>query len=184
MKIYDGYLTEEKLGTLLHRTMPEGKWISNKCVPNSGCKYRPDYRNDHYMVIVEYDGPSHYTSAKRVLTDYDKIEIFTDMGYKVINIPYFLQIDDIIFQGVFQPNGADKNGYEMSRFPHGFISDNCVLPADFCTAGLMAFALQIHKDFWPARDSILLSLKNKTEELGLATVMPLNTKDFSEHLPH
>lgn len=179
MRVYEGHLTEKKLGEFLEKVYPKGTWIKDKFCKESGTLYRPDFRNDHYMLAVEYDGPGHYTSAKRAIDDVNKHEAFTKIGYTVITIPYFLQIDDTIFHGVFENNGAKRNEYKMSDFPQGFIEDKCVLPADYCSCGLLRFSSEIHKKFWPAKDAILKSLELKKDYLGESMVMPIGAGDFS-----
>lgn len=179
MEIYEGFLTEKKLGSFLNLVFPEGEWINNKPLPNSGSKLRPDYRNDFYKIIVEYDGPGHYTNIKTMHRDHAMWNISKELGYTHITIPYFLQIDDTIFRAVFEANGAVlPKGYSTSKFPQGFIDKDCTLPASYCSAGLHRFYLELTKDFWPLSIDILNSLEDKVAVLGGSMVHPLIPYDY------
>ena len=48
------YLTEKLVGDFLKETFPNGEWIhNNKFMSHS---FRPDYQNDYYKLVVEFDG--------------------------------------------------------------------------------------------------------------------------------
>lgn len=59
-------------------------------------------------------------------------------GYKVISIPYFIQLDSYTINILF-----DKNISIKSSYPHGFIDSKCILPCDFCYLGLKRFKQDI-----------------------------------------
>jgi len=174
MKIYEGYLTEEKLGDFLQLVFPEGEWIYNKVIPGSGSKLRPDYRNDYYMLVVEYDGPGHYTNVNTTHRDLEIYDVCCKNGYTFISIPYFLQIDDCLFSAVFKPAGAIcPDGVEMSNYPQGFILDTCVFPASYCQNGLLRFSLEMDREFWPYKDDIMATLDRHAERIGETRVHSL-----------
>lgn len=50
---------------------------------------RPDNRNDDLMLIVEFDGLQHNTDPERIMTDRKNTEIYSNLEYKVVRIPYF-----------------------------------------------------------------------------------------------
>ena len=99
------YLTETTLGVFLQNTFPNN-WVHDKIVPNSNIKNRPDYRCDELKMIVEFDGYLHYTSMKSILNDYKKDEVYKQMGYKIIRIPYFVQLESRTIKMLF---GLDIN---------------------------------------------------------------------------
>ena len=82
------YLTEDLLGNALQKIIP-GHWIRDKKFVG---RTRPDFRNDVAKLIVEFDGSTHYTSAKRIVADKAKDLAEARAGYKVIRIPYFVQL--------------------------------------------------------------------------------------------
>ena len=51
------YLTESSLGIFLEKKLG-GNWIHNKSYLG---RFKPDYRNESTMTIVEFDGYAHYT---------------------------------------------------------------------------------------------------------------------------
>lgn len=151
------YLTEESLGIFLNEYLREGEWIHDKSFL---CKMRPDYRNDSTKTIVEFDGYLHYTSAKRIISDKIKDELYINNGYHVIRIPYFVQLSEQVIYNLFEIDIDYKQNY-----PHGFIDKTCILPADFCSLGIEKFKNDL-KRFHFISDEITKSLLNKIETYG------------------
>ena len=154
------YLTEENLIDYLAVIFPNVEWIHNKTFP--GYKFRPDYRNDGLKIVVEFDGYQHYTQVKNIIKDQEKDIIYTETGYKIIRIPYFVQIETRTIAGLF-----DKTIERELSYPHGFIANNStlVLPADFCELGVDRFISDLEK-FHYIKDDIVKSLKDKVDLLG------------------
>ena len=74
---------------------PGYSWIHDKPLGKiNGVTYRsrPDYRCEEHKIIVEFDGILHYSNPEQVLKDKYLTEIYTNLGYKVIRIPYFIQL--------------------------------------------------------------------------------------------
>jgi very-short-patch-repair endonuclease len=157
------YLTEESLGEFLkQRVAPD--FIHNKAFP--GYRFRPDYRSESLKLVIEFDGYLHYTSSARCVADLNNSDIIVDAGYKIIRIPYFVQLDSRVVELLF-PNITDKSGF--SNYPHGFIDRKAILPADFCTLGLERFMIEIDYFGCIAQD-IWNSLTTKQQDPR--TVMP------------
>ena len=155
--VYD-WLDENKLEILLNRIYKKD-FIRNKKVPNSDVLFRPDFRNDEIRLIVEFDGPRHYTQAKTCITDVERDELYTSMGYKVVRIPYYLQLETRTLKLLFNLD------YEMEQdYPHGFNEKGVVLPSDFCYLGTLRFNEEIKtisKSFPCIVDEIKETLKVK-----------------------
>ena len=156
------YLTEEKLGEFLKILYPDLEFIHDKIMPNSGILNRPDYRNDELKLIVEYDGDKHYKDTKSIKNDLIKNKMYRDtLGYKIIRIPYFVQLSKESIKHYF-----DKEIDIEQIYPHGFISKNCILPADFSEWGTGIFI----NTFNSLPDNIKTEIKNsiydKIQELG------------------
>lgn len=132
------YLTEKFLGDFLVKYFPKGIWLHDKTFLN---RKRPDYRNDFYKLIVEFDGYQHYTSAKRILDDKKKDDDAIKAGYKVIRIPYFVQLST---DSIFELFSLKIENY-VQTYPHGFIDPKAILPADFCELGLKKFKSDLVK---------------------------------------
>lgn len=163
------YLTEQKLGEYLKVIFPNNEFVHNKQVPNSGIKNRPDYRCDELKIIIEYDGHRHYTQSKVGLKDLEVGEIWRNIGYRVIRIPYFIQLSSEVIDDLFKIDIEWEQVYE-----HGFIDDCCVLPADFCTVGLTRFHFDLQQFEYIEHD-IIESLKNKIKQgLRKYEVVPIN----------
>lgn len=115
-----GFLRETKedaikagpdLDTGLHRTGLEEylaviypnthDWKHDQIIENTGRRYRPDYRSEQEKLIVEFDGLPHYTDPQNILNDIEKTKFYQNMGYKVVRIPYFIQLTNKVIEQLF-----------------------------------------------------------------------------------
>lgn len=158
------YLTEQSLGDFLNEKIP-GNWIHDK--PFLG-RFKPDYRNENRKLIVEFDGYAHYTQAYKILSDMAKDELYINSGYAVVRIPYFIQLSDSVCLTLFNRNITTNQVY-----PHGFIDKKCILPADFCEAGIKKFKQDLDR-FSIEKPDIIKSLKDKisSSKYGIQEVLP------------
>jgi len=160
------YLTEHNLGKFLLMNFNDGIWIHDKKFVG---RSRPDYRNDKLKLIVEFNGHQHYTSSKRIVQDEIKLNEETKLGYKVVEIPYFVQLSTDVCKILF-----DVELKIEQKYPHGFIDDKCILPADFCELGIERFKSDIKK-FACIKNEIVDSLKTKHKTLkNKKLVLPLS----------
>lgn len=75
-------------------------WIHDKQIDKEEIKkaniehrgYRPDYRSKELKSIVEFDEIQHYTKPERIKNDAEKNKYYSNLGYKVVRIPYFIQL--------------------------------------------------------------------------------------------
>ncbi len=71
-------------------------WIHDEainCLDNGKpSRKRPDYRSEQLKLIVEFDGVQHYTQPNNILKDKENTEFYEKCGYKVVRIPYFIQL--------------------------------------------------------------------------------------------
>jgi hypothetical protein len=156
------YLDEASLGRFLReRLNPET--VSDTLVPGIRRRFRPDYRSERHRLIVEFDGDQHYRSAKHVIEDAMRDQILTDAGYRVLRIPYFVQMTEPVIGGLFGDLVADRRPFK--DFPHGFIADTVVFPADFCELGVERFLADLSR-FAAIRTDILASLERATVGRG------------------
>lgn len=108
-------------------------WVHDKIIPNSQKRYRPDYRSDSLMLIVEFDGLPHYQNPKVILSDKEKDKYYKELGYNVVRIPYFIQLTKKVVKEIF---GVDV---KRELFPEGVSSlniENCNTPAFLCKSGV------------------------------------------------
>lgn len=154
------YLKENILELYLKEFYPFYNFVKNKTVSNSGIRNRADFRCDELNLIIEFDGYRHYSITKVILSDQKKDFIYKNMGYEIIRIPYFVQISEEIIDNLFNIKMKWKQVY-----PHGFIDEKALLPADYCELGIKRFIMDL-EIFSFIKDDIIKSLKNKIEGLG------------------
>jgi hypothetical protein len=164
----DNYLNEARLGEHLKVIFPDNEFVHDKPVPDSSNKRRrPDYRCDELMLIVEFDGISHYQNINIILSDIEKDKDYSSLGYRVLRIPYFVQLDKTTTYNIFGIALEE----ELYSYPQGFIDKKATLPASFCYNGLMKFEEDLKRFYWLSPD-ILYSLESKIQELGEERVLP------------
>ena len=67
-----------------------GNYVLNKI----GNKIRPDYLCKELKLIVEFDGYHHYLDPYVIYKDNINTELLKDLGYNVIRIPFYIQLDN------------------------------------------------------------------------------------------
>ena len=130
--IYQDYLTEFKLYTALCQLYPNN--IINKQVTVPETRYRSDYVIHELKLVIEFNGFMHYTLVKTILRDRKVVDIWESLGYKVISIPYFVQLDEVMIKHYF--NLENNSG---SNYHHGFIDKMALLPDNYCTIELKRY---------------------------------------------
>lgn len=105
---------------------------------------RPDARSEKLKLIVEIDGLPHYQNPDIILRDEISTKFYEDYGYKVVRIPYFIQLSNNAVKTLFDkecnielfdeshssmspelrntpaymcPLGIERMNNEFSRFP-------------------------------------------------------------------
>lgn len=147
------YLTEEKLKIFLYDYI-DNEFEFNKSVPFSKNKrLRPDFINEKLKLIVEFDGYGHYLNPKQILNDQFKDKEYPQLGYRIIRIPYFVQLSSDVINNLFKLNIDYKQTY-----PHGFIDKKAILPSSYCELGINRFLQDLEKFSFIKKD-ILESLK-------------------------
>ena len=167
-KMKSKYLTEESLGEFLRVIYPNYDWVHDQKFraeiesEEKTYNFRPDYCCHELRLCVEFDGPDHFTKASVIQADRNKdYTLIEKIGYKVIRVPYFIQLNTEGIKILFNKDVKIDYG-----FNHGFISKGVTLPADFCEQG--AWKLQVflsviksaeveasEKVFYQIRESLL-----------------------------
>lgn len=140
---------------------------------------------DHYIkfnsrdILIEFDGSQHYTEMKNYLKDREYTQAAESLGFKVVRIPYFIQlnskliayyigapltkisIDHTFLQG-FRVNGKDVipefNDTNAQEF-RNTLGYQSVLPNDFCVFGLKRFQDEMISLSNNGLDSIVQEIK-------------------------
>jgi very-short-patch-repair endonuclease len=163
------YLTEVSLGQFL-RERVDATFLANQPVPGLGRRFRPDYHSEAHKLVVEFDGDQHYRSARVILGDAKRDAFFTENGFRVIRIPYFIQLSRAVITDLFRDIAHTTS--DFLNFPHGFIASTVVMPADFCELGIARFEDDL-KRFGYISEDILQSLREAAAaRLDWRTVYP------------
>jgi hypothetical protein len=141
--------------TGLHRTglddylkviFPEiNDWIHDKALGEvNGKKYlsRPDYRSEQLKLIIEFDGLQHYTKPDIIEKDYRLTEVYTQLGYKVVRIPYFIQLTKKAVKTLFTIDIEDDL-FDETISSLGIQGLNT--PAYLCPAGVKRMAQEFER---------------------------------------
>lgn len=121
--------------------------IANKKLEETN--FRPDFIFPTLKLIVEFDGPHHYTNNITILKDIKRDEKTKSLGYKTIRIPYYIQFKKSEMITLFKDIPEIKNNIlkekdkVFSEFNNGFWSKNVVLPSSFCSRGMIRYKKEI-----------------------------------------
>jgi hypothetical protein len=120
-------------------------WIRDKAIGEiKGQRYkkRPDYRSETLGVIIEFDGLQHYTNPDIIEKDIENTKLYNLAGYKVVRIPYFIQLTNSAVKTMFDVEVSEElfNEKFSSLSTTGRNS-----PAYLCPAGLMRMAEDFKK---------------------------------------
>jgi len=92
---------EEYLKVIFSKT---SDWIHDKVIGEvNGVRYRkrPDYRSETLKIIIEFDGLQHYTNPDIIEKDIENTKLYNSFGYKVVRIPYFIQLTNKAVKTLF-----------------------------------------------------------------------------------
>lgn len=122
--------------------IPQSEWIHDKTLESIGKKIRPDYRHEESKLIIEFDGLQHYQKPERIKADDENQKFYEKYGYKVVRIPYFIQLSNDVVKQMF---GKDiKEPLFDATIPSMGIKEKNT-PAYCCPAGLKRMAKEFHK---------------------------------------
>ena len=148
-------------------------WIHDKALGKINgvlCRKRPDYRSESLKMIVEFDGMPHYTKAKNILYDIEKTKFYESLGYKVVRIPFFIQLTQKAIKTLFDIKIEEKMFNE--NYPSLSIEMENT-PAFLCGAGALRMARELKK--FPAQYKINIDFLKKENNIFLSGVDILET---------
>lgn len=130
-------------------------WLHDKSVDTLPkelkCRKRPDYRSETLKLIIEFDGVPHYDEPKQILSDYNTKSLYEHYGYKVVRIPFFIQLTNFAVKQLFDVD-VDEPLFNVN-FPSFGI--NGITPAGVSVAGLYRMA----REFIQFPDQYEINLK-------------------------
>ena len=141
--------TDNCLNKCLEKLFPNNLFIHDKFLKHNekyvinkfGQKIRPDYVCEELRLIIEFDGESgkngHYTDPFVILKDQINTKILENLCYKVIRIPFYIQLDKLTIKYFFNIE-YNQQLYDTAS-DHGFLHPLITLPSQFCETGIYRF---------------------------------------------
>ena len=162
----DGYLTQKKLASALGAIVGDD-WLGNELkLPNSRRRWDMAFCTEGHTTIIEYDGDAHYRDPLKIKIDSEKDAVADSLGYTVVRIPYWVQLDTETLSHYFGlPAVIDQD------FPHGFITTK-LFPASYCEMGVPRFRSELQSLPTSVSDAVIDSLRERAEEHGIEYVLP------------
>ena len=120
-------------------------WIHDKplgMVNDTLYKSRPDYRSEKLKLIIEFDGLQHYTKPDIIEKDLKTTELYKNFGYKVVRIPYFIQMTNKAVKTLFDVDVSEVL-FDETISSLGIEGKNT--PAYLCPAGVKRMAEEFKK---------------------------------------
>lgn len=123
-------------------------------------KLRPDYRSETLKLIIEIDGLPHYTNPENIEKDAKNTLDYEQGGYKVVRIPYFIQLTNSAVKQLFDVE-VQEPLFDESVPSLGI--KGCNTPAYICGAGIIRMAQEFRKfpDQYKVNVGYLESLNNE-----------------------
>ena len=120
-------------------------WIHDKALGMvNGTLYRsrPDYRSEKLKIIIEFDGLPHYTKPDIIEKDLKTTALYKTLGYKVVRIPYFIQLTNKAVKTLFDVDMSEEL-FDETISSLGIAGRNT--PAYLCPAGVKRMAEEFKK---------------------------------------
>ena len=91
--------------------------------------------------MIEFDGVQHYQKPERIKADVENQRLYEELGYKVVRIPYFIQLSNDVVRQMF--GRVISEPLFDDRIPSMGIKEGNT-PAYCCPAGLKRKAKEFH----------------------------------------
>ena len=162
-----GYLKQDKLECALREIVGSNSWRGREVrLPVGKRRWDMSYELNGKVNVVEFDGDEHYRNTLKIKADEEKDKIACEHGYHVIRIPYWVQLTTETLRHYF-----NLSALIQQDFPHGFIATK-IFPASYCELGLSRFQRELESLPSAVRNAVILSLRDRAAEYGLAYVLP------------
>lgn len=119
-------------------------------------------------LIIEFDGIQHYRSPERIKLDIENQSIYERYGYKVVRIPYFIQLSNDVVKKMF---GREVNEPLFNHLIPSLGIKGKNTPAYCCPAGLKRMAKEFHQ--YPEQYKVNLKSLMKADDEILTGVLLL-----------
>lgn len=171
---------ENHLKSVLDRLFPDYEWVYNKGIKDStgkcfksssGKKFFPDAHCVELKLAIEVDGDSitfrdHFSKEYIAEHDLERDMFYRNLGYTVIAIPFYVQLDEDMVFYYFEKYKPQNKGklYEAAAM-HGFMHSQATLPIDFCQLGRERFEKDMKELPLNVRKYIVKTLKERVQLL-------------------
>lgn len=123
-------------------------------------KYRPDYYSPSLKLIIEFDGLPHYKYPATIKEDMEGTAEYLKAGYKVVRIPYFIQLSRKVVKQLFD---VDVQEELFDDAIPSMAAEGPHTPAAICGAGILRMAKEF-KNFREQYEVNLNALKRMNDE--------------------
>lgn len=100
-----GEMNEKALIDVAALLMPEFEWISQKRFyydPNNKRRFfKVDCVSMNARIVIEYEGPNHYTDVWRNQRDNKRLKYFEGLGFRFLRWPYYCQLTQAVASHFF-----------------------------------------------------------------------------------
>ena len=165
------YLTEKTLGNILRSWAGDDNVKAESLVVGTRLRHDYEVKKDGITYVVEFNGDSHYRDANVIFRDWVKYELSTKIGKKVVQIPYFIQLNTETFKIFF-----DADFEIETTYPHGFVATK-MLPSSFCPIGYERALKDLEMMPSNVNKDVMDSLEIKANKLGNKWVYYTNHVD-------
>lgn len=121
-------------------------WIHDKAIgilpDGTKSRKRPDYRSESLKLIIEVDGVPHYDNPETIRNDIESTKMYERAGYKVVRIPYFIQLSNKAVKTLFGVE-VKEDLFDDSVPSMGIQGKNT--PAFMCQHGVKRMAEEFKK---------------------------------------
>ncbi len=141
-------------------------WIHDKggvILNGKKLRTRPDYRSESLRLIIEVDGTPHYTNPYTILCDAEKTKQYNEAGYKVVRIPYFIQLSKSAVKELFDVDVVQEL-FDESIPSIGIKGQNT--PAYLCHEGIKRMAKEFKR--FPKQYEVNLKVLKESDNPILA----------------
>lgn len=164
------------LDTYLKAIYPDYVFVHDSMVPavyeTFKRRFRPDYRCEELKLIVEFDGLPHYKDPVRITDDTERDIIYESCGYKVVRIPWVVQLTNDVVETLF---GVTT---DVELFPDVCVTmsveDKCT-PAFLCFVGIQRLCWDFldFPDWYKVNRNYLVEYDKSSNYPSIYTGLPL-----------
>ena len=131
-----GEMSERELISAASLLAPDSQWISQKRFYYDSLNKRRFYKVDCVSlatkIVIEYDGPKHYTDVWKNQRDNDRRSFFEQQGFTFFRWPYYCQLTKAVADYFFGEHEDEKYQQCISQI-YGVKSEELILACGFHT---------------------------------------------------